>query len=90
MKKQAHVYYSGRVQGIGFRYTAERVAEELNVTGWIKNLDDGRVELIAEGNEETLKDFLAQLSSIFSRYIQDVQINWEPSTGEFRGFGVKF
>lgn len=89
MKKQAHVYYSGQVQGIGFRFTVERLAEELGVTGWVSNLGDGRVELRAEANEDKLKDFLAQISSIFSRYIQDVDVSWEPATGEFKDFGVR-
>ena len=90
MKKQVHVYYSGRVQGIGFRFTAERIAEELGILGWVSNLSDGRVELVAEANEDSLKDFLTQLSTIFNRYIQDVQVSWEPATGEFNDFGVKF
>ena len=58
MKKFAHVYYSGRVQGIGFRFTAQRIAEELGVCGWVKNLDDGRVEILAQAGEDKLKDFL--------------------------------
>ena len=90
MKKQVHVYYSGQVQGIGFRFTAERIAEELGILGWVSNLSDGRVELVVEANEDSLKDFLTQLSTIFNRYIQDVQVNWEPATGEFNDFGVKF
>ena len=90
MKKQVHLYYSGKVQGIGFRFTAERIAEELGVLGWARNLNDGRVELVAEASEDVLKDFLAQINTIFSRYIQDVDINWEAATGEFKDFGVRF
>lgn len=90
MKKQVHAYYSGRVQGVGFRFTAERLAEELGVLGWVSNLNDGRVELVAEAVEDVLKDFLSQIEAIFSRYVQDVEINWVPATGEFKDFGVKF
>ena len=89
MKKQVHAYYSGRVQGIGFRFTAERLAEELGVTGWVSNLGDGRVELRAEANEDILKDFLSQISSIFSRYIQDAGVSWGPASGEFKDFRVR-
>jgi len=89
MKKQAHAYYSGRVQGIGFRFTAERLAEEQNVLGWVSNLSDGRVELVAEANEDTLKNFLTQINNIFGRYIQDIDIKWVPATGEFKDFGVR-
>ena len=90
MKKQVHAYYSGGVQGIGFRFTAERLAEELGIFGWVSNLGDGRVELVAEAAEDTLKDFLSQISGIFSRYIQDADVEWVPATGEFKDFGVKF
>ncbi len=90
MKKQAHAYYSGHVQGVGFRFTAERLAQESGIVGWVRNLSDGRVELVAEASEETLKDFLTQLSSIFSRYIQQAQVDWGPATGEGNDFGVKF
>ena len=89
MKKQAHAYYSGRVQGIGFRFTAERLAEEQSVLGWVSNLSDGRVELVAEANEDTLKNFLTQINNIFGRYIQDIDIKWVPATGEFKDFGVR-
>ena len=52
MRKRARVYYSGRVQGIGFRYTAREVACGYEVTGFVRNLPDGRVEMAAEGDEE--------------------------------------
>ena len=90
MKKQVCVYYSGQVQGIGFRYTVERMATKLGVAGWVKNLSDGRVELVAEANEDTLNDLLSQFSNVFSRYIQDTQVNWRPATGELKVFGVRF
>jgi acylphosphatase len=81
MKKQVHVYYSGKVQGVGFRFTAREAAEELGVTGCVKNLDDGRVEVLAEAAEDTLKDFLASIDKSFSRYISDVQVTWGPASG---------
>ena len=89
MKKQVHAYYSGQVQGIGFRFTAERIAGDLGIVGWAKNLSDGRVELVAEAGEDMLKDFLAQIKNVFSRYIQNTEINWEPATGEFKDFVIK-
>ncbi len=90
MKKQIHVYYSGRVQGVGFRFTAEDIAQDLGATGWVKNLRDGRVEVAAEAEEGLLKEFLERINKYFSRYIQDVDIKWFPATGEFKDFGIRF
>lgn len=90
MKKQIHAYYSGRVQGVGFRFTAEDIALELGITGWAKNLRDGRVEVVAEAEEETLKDFLGKIKEYFSGYIRNVDIQWLPATGEFKGFSIAY
>ena len=90
MRKQVHVYYSGRVQGIGFRYTLTDIANYQKVSGWVKNLDDARVELVAEAKEDTLKIFLQQVDQHFSQYIQEANIEWLPASGEFRDFKVVF
>ena len=90
MEQQVHVFYSGQVQGVGFRFTARDIAEELGVTGWAKNLSDGRVEVVAEGEQKTLKSYLSRISQSFSRYIQNVDIQWLDSTGDFKDFGIKF
>jgi acylphosphatase len=90
MKQQVRVYYTGRVQGIGFRYSAEEIARQLRVSGWVKNLPDGRVEVVAEAEEGVLKDFLAQIDERFSAYIRDADTSWEAATGKFKEFGIKF
>jgi len=90
MKKQVHVYYIGTVQGVGFRFTAVSVANDLGIGGWVRNLDSGKVEVVAEAEEDTLKNFLAEINRIFSRYIHDVDINWLDATDRFKDFGVKF
>jgi len=90
MQKQIHAYYSGRVQGVGFRFTAEHIAGELGVTGWVKNLPDGRVEIVAQAKEDTLREFLEKIDQYFSRYISGAQVEWQGVVGEFREFDVKF
>lgn len=90
MKKRVHVYYTGIVQGVGFRFTTESIASSLDVTGWVKNLADERVEVIAEADEAVLKEFLERIFDSFSRYIRDVEMDWLEATGEFKDFGIKF
>ena len=90
MKKQVHVYYSGRVQGVGFRFTVRSIAEELGVKGWVKNLVGERVEIIAEAEEDILQGFLEKITRSFSRYIQDTEIDWQPASGNFKDFKIIF
>ena len=90
MRKQLHLFYTGRVQGIGFRYTVADIANQQKICCWVKNLDDGRVEIMAEGQEDTVGNFLEQVKEHFSRYIEDVDIEWQPATGEFRDFQITF
>ena len=63
MNRRIHVYYNGRVQGVGFRFTAERLAVDLGLTGWVKNMPDGRVELVCEGQEQKLHTILDKIAS---------------------------
>lgn len=90
MKQRAHVYYNGRVQGVGFRLTAREIADELGITGWVKNLGDGRVEVVAEADENSVKAFLESITAHFSKYIQDTEVRWDAATGEFKEFAIAF
>jgi len=90
MTKRLHIYYSGSVQGVGFRYMAQSAARQLNVTGWAKNLEDGRVEVVCEGEAATLNEFLDRIKGIFGGYIRDAIIEPQSATGEFEGFDIKF
>ncbi|OGW77945.1 MAG: hypothetical protein A3K16_01400 [Omnitrophica bacterium RIFCSPLOWO2_01_FULL_45_24] len=90
MDKRLHAYYSGSVQGVGFRFTAERAASSLGLTGWVKNLRDERVEILCEGKEAALKEFLEKLNNIFKEYIRDYDIEWSEATGEFGEFDIRF
>ncbi|MBM3243529.1 MAG: acylphosphatase [Candidatus Omnitrophica bacterium] len=90
MKKAFHAFYSGNVQGVGFRFTVQRIADELKVTGWVRNLSDGRVELVGEADEEKLNSFFSKINEAFSKYIRDTQISWEPATGELSSFSIRF
>lgn len=83
------VYYTGRVQGVGFRYTAKRVAAGFEVTGVVRNLRDGQVELVAEGAKGELQAFQQAIrDSEVGGLIRDEKAQWGQATGEFRGFEI--
>ena len=88
--KRTHIFYSGRVQGVGFRFTAIDIANSLNLTGWAKNLTDGRVEVICEGEEADINNFIERLEKEFSGYIRDKQISWSEATDKFKDFSIAF
>jgi len=83
-------YFSGHVQGVGFRFTACRVAERYDVTGCVRNLPDGRVEMIAEGRPDQVRAFVEAVHRAMSGYVREVQTSESPATGEFADFGVAF
>jgi acylphosphatase len=82
-------YYSGRVQGVGFRYATRNVAMGFEVTGAVRNLEDGRVELVAEGSKEELDAFLVAIREAeVGRFIRQEQVCWAEAKNEFRGFEI--
>ncbi|MGV3773165.1 MAG: acylphosphatase [Verrucomicrobiales bacterium] len=84
-----HIFYSGRVQGVGFRYTTKNTALGYEVTGQVRNLADGRVELVAEGLKEELEAFQEAIrDSGLRRFIQQEQVQWEDAENKFRGFEI--
>ena len=90
VKKRAHIYYSGHVQGVGFRYTTEDIARSMKLTGWVKNLPDRRVEVVCEGEELVIKDFLGTLEKRMDHYIDNKEIAWQECKDEFQDFGINF
>ncbi len=90
-QKQLHVLFSGRVQGVGFRFMVCRIAERFSVTGFVRNLGNGDVELIAEGSEPELSDFIYDIrNSQLKRYIVQDRVSWKTAAGTFDRFGVSF
>jgi len=83
------VLYSGRVQGVGFRYAVKTTATGFELTGTVRNLPDGRVELTAEGAREELEEFRKAIREAgLEGFIRDEQVTWTSATGEFRGFEI--
>jgi acylphosphatase len=81
--------YSGHVQGVGFRYAVKSITYGFEVTGTIRNLDDGRVELTAEGAKEQLEALLeAVRQSDLGRFVRQEQTCWSEARDEFRDFAI--
>ncbi len=85
---RAHIFFSGTVQGVGFRYTCLSFAQHLSLTGWVKNLSDGRVEVLIEGPREDIEKVLARLHAQFGGFIREKQVEWLGFRGEFKDFSV--
>ena len=89
--KSLHVFIEGTVQGVGFRWFAEREANRLGLTGYVCNLADGRVEAYAEGETATLKIFLEKLrAGPRVGYVTRAQETWGESTGQHSSFQITF
>jgi acylphosphatase len=90
MPKRLHVLVSGRVQGVFFRMHARQWAEGLGLKGWVKNLPDGSVEAVAEGEEKVLLEFLELLKQgPPSAQVEKAEVKWEKCRKEFAGFEVR-
>jgi len=89
-QEQRIVFFAGSVQGVGFRYTAVRTAGRYAVTGHVRNLPDGRVECVVEGEPGEIDRFLADLAGRMSGYIDSQQQRTTPYTGRFGSFSVRF
>lgn len=87
---QMHVVFSGHVQGVGFRQSATQIARSFPVTGWVKNLPSGEVELVAEGTKTACSDFLAEIRQRMFEYINDVQCHWRDASNEFEHFEIRY
>jgi len=88
--ERRQVHFRGMVQGVGFRYTTRKIASRFAVSGYVKNLPDGQVLLVAEGGAGELDRFLAAVSAEMRLAIQDRAISIEPATGEFRQFEIRY
>ncbi|HVS35580.1 MAG TPA: acylphosphatase [Gemmataceae bacterium] len=86
--KASMVYYSGNVQGVGFRATAVEIAKDYPVTGWVKNLSDGRVQLLAEGSADAVDRFLKAVRTHWDPNIEKEEIESQTPTGKYKTFEI--
>ncbi len=89
--ERSHILVKGRVQQVGFRFYAREIALQTNVTGWVKNLPDGNVEIVVEGEKAQIEDFLQKLQEGYlGRNISDIVRKTESYTGKFNYFDIAF
>jgi len=88
---RVHIFVSGRVQGVFFRSRTQEEAEKLGLVGWVKNTPDGKVEIVAEGDKEKLEELIAwcKKGPLFAK-VENVEVEWQESTGEFSSFEILF
>ena len=86
---QIEVYYSGRVQGVGFRFNARHLARGFSVTGFVENLPDRRVHLLAEGEQAEVRRFLAQIADSMGSNIASATQTEHPYSGDFTDFEIR-
>ncbi len=85
-----HIFFSGRVQGVGFRFTAHRIANNLGLTGFVRNLPDCRVEMLVQGSPANIEICLENIKQTFSGYIKETQIEEIPIDSQYERFGIRF
>lgn len=84
------IHFSGTVQGVGFRYTTQHLARGFAVTGFVRNLPDGRVELVVEGKPDQIDGLVSAVQQSMGSCIRHVAGSESAATGEYRGFDVAF
>ncbi len=88
--KRAHLWISGRVQGVNFRYYTSQEAQTRGLKGWVRNLWDGRVEAVFEGEEQAVDSMIEWCrKGPPAARVEDIQVSWENPTGEFDRFGIR-
>lgn len=85
---RAHIFFSGRVQGVGFRFTAQKMARELKLLGWVKNLSDGRVEMMVEGDRVKIEHLIHKLITRF--HTDRHEVDWINARGQWQDFDVTY
>ena len=84
------VFFSGHVQGVGFRYTTYHISRRYKVVGYVRNLPDGRVELVAEGSSDDVERFVDEVARVMNAYITGIERESGSATGEFESFRIAY
>lgn len=90
MTKRLILYAYGKVQGIGYRYEVQIYARSIGITGWVTNLNDGKVQVVAEGNEDSLRKLIDFCyNGVQLAKVKKIDLEWHDSCDEFEGFMIQ-
>ncbi len=89
MTTEAHIIFSGIVQGVGFRYATLSVAKELQLLGWVRNIEDGRVEALVQGPQNNIEQLCENLKRRFGDYIKECSIEYCDVSNQYMNFQIK-
>lgn len=90
-KVRIHILVSGFVQGVFFRDNSQKKAQGLGLTGWVKNLSDGRVEIVAEGEKQKLEDLIKWVNQGPTiAKVDNIEVEWQEYKGEFNSFNIRY
>lgn len=85
-----HILFSGQVQGVGFRYTARHIAGRYDITGFVRNLPDGDVEMLAQGSEQDIDNCIKEIQDSFNGYIRDTTVEPVPHNSRYADFRITY
>jgi acylphosphatase len=85
-----HIIFSGHVQGVGFRFTVHRMANRHQLTGFVRNVPDGTVEMFIQGPSENIDNCIQDIKDSFAAYIRETKINEIPLDPKYKDFGITF
>jgi acylphosphatase len=85
-----HIIFIGRVQGVGFRFTAHRMAQRHQLAGFVRNLSDGTVEMLAQGPTRDINDCIQNIKDYFGDYIRETKIQEMPNDPKYKDFRITF
>jgi len=85
-----HIIFTGRVQGVGFRFTARRAASRRQLTGFVRNVPNGAVEMLAQGRSEDIDDCIQDLKEYFAGYLKETRIEEIPPDPKYSDFKITF
>jgi len=85
-----HIIFSGHVHGVGFRFTAHRMANRHQLTGFVRNLPDGTVEMLVQGFGQNIDDCIEDIKGAFAGYIRETKISEIPFDPRYKDFGITF